>query len=62
MGQHKHNPNVELAKAGLLPPKSPKLSKRETEELLHQMIYQKLVVDSGLETVLNPEELRYLKG
>ena len=62
MGQHKHNPNVELAKAGLLPSKSPKLSKRETEELLHQMIYQKLVVDSGLETVLNPEELRYLKG
>ena len=42
MGQHKHNPNVILAKEGKLPPKKPKLSKRQTEMLLKQMVIGKM--------------------
>lgn len=35
MGQHKHNPNCQLAKDGKLPPKPNKISKREAERLLY---------------------------
>ena len=40
MGQHKHNPNCELAKKGLLPPKpkKKKMSKRESDRLLMRKI------------------------
>lgn len=38
MGQHKYNPNCELAKKGLLPPKGKKLSKRESARLLMRRI------------------------
>lgn len=38
MGQHKYNPNCELAKKGLLPPKPKKMSKRERARLLMRRI------------------------
>jgi len=40
MGQHKHNPNCELAKKGLLPDKKKRLSKRERERLLMDKIQE----------------------
>ena len=41
MGQHKHNQNCQLARDGKLPPKTKKLSKRQRERLMMQMIYEK---------------------
>ena len=41
MGQHKHNPNCQLARDGKLPPKPTKLSKREQERLLLAMIRER---------------------
>lgn len=41
MGQHKHNPNCQLARDGKLPPKPNKLSKREHERLLYAMIRER---------------------
>ena len=35
MGQHKYNPNCQLAKEGKLPPKPKKMGKREAERLLY---------------------------
>lgn len=47
MGQHKYNPNCQLAREGKLPPKPKKLSKRESERLLYakcqEIIYRPLV-------------------
>ena len=37
MGQHKHNPNCQLAKEGKLPPKQRRKGKRETERELYAM-------------------------
>lgn len=42
MGQHKYNPNCALAKEGKLPPKPEKISKREQERQIYQMIENKL--------------------
>lgn len=41
MGQHKYNPNCQLAREGKLPPKPKKLSKRQRDRLLMAMIYEK---------------------
>lgn len=41
MGQHKYNPNCQLAREGKLPPKPKKLSKRQREQLLMRMIYER---------------------
>ena len=41
MGQHKYNPNCQIAREGKLPPKPKKLSKRERERLLYAMIREK---------------------
>ena len=41
MGQHKHNPNCQLARDGKLPSKPKKLSKREQERLLYAMILER---------------------
>ena len=41
MGQHKYNPNCQLAIEGKLPPKPKKLSKREQQRLLYAMIREK---------------------
>lgn len=47
MGQHKYNPNCQLAREGKLPPKPEKLSKRESERLLYakcqEILYRPLV-------------------
>lgn len=47
MGQHKHNPTAIAAKNGELPPKPKKLSKRESERLMHakcqEILYRPLV-------------------
>ncbi len=40
MGQHKYNPNCQLAREGKLPPKPKKLSKRQRDRLLMAMIYE----------------------
>ena len=37
MGQHKHNPNCQLAKEGKLPPKRRRKGKREAERELYAM-------------------------
>ena len=37
MGQHKHNPNCQLAKEGKLPPKPTRMSKRAQERELYAM-------------------------
>lgn len=42
MGQHKSNPNVELARQGLLPPKPKKLSKRQRDAILYMEVMKKL--------------------
>ena len=41
MGQHKHNPNCQLARDGKLPPKPKKLSKLEKERLLYAIIRER---------------------
>lgn len=41
MGQHKYNPNCQLAREGKLPPKPKKLSKRQRDRLLMAMIYER---------------------
>lgn len=47
MGQHKYNPNCQLAREGKLPPKPKKMSKREAERQLYAMcaevLYKPLV-------------------
>ena len=37
MGQHKYNPNCQLAKEGKLPPKPKNMSKREIERRLYEI-------------------------
>ena len=37
MGQHKYNPNCQLAREGKLPPKPKRMGKRESERLLYAM-------------------------
>lgn len=41
MGQHKYNPNCQLAREGKLPPKSKRLSKRQRDRMLMKMVYEK---------------------
>lgn len=43
MGQHKYNPNCQLAREGKLPPKPPKMSKRESERRLYAMCQEVLL-------------------
>lgn len=45
MGQHKYNPNCQLAKEGKLPPKPKKMSKREWERLMREYIYGRISKD-----------------
>jgi hypothetical protein len=48
MGQHKHNPNCQLAKEGKLPDRPKKMSKRELERLLYSRIYDELMRVGGI--------------
>lgn len=47
MGQHKYNPNCQLAREGKLPPKPKKLGKRASERLLYakcaEILYRPLI-------------------
>lgn len=43
MGQHKYNPNCQLAREGKLPPKPEKMSKRESERRLYAMCQEVLL-------------------
>lgn len=40
MGQHKYNPNCQLAREGKLPPKPKKMGKRERERLMYAKCYE----------------------
>ena len=42
MGQHKHNPTAIAAKNGELPPKPPKMTKREKERIIYSEIEAKM--------------------
>ena len=42
MGEHKHNPNCQLAKEGKLPPKIKPMGKRETERYIQAMCLAKM--------------------
>ena len=42
MGQHKYNPNCQLAREGKLPPKPKKMNKREVERQMYAMCQEVL--------------------
>ncbi len=48
MGQHKTNPNCQLAKDGQLPPRKEKLTKREMERRMHEAVEKYLIEKTGL--------------
>ena len=45
MGEHKHNPNCQLVKDGLLSSNPKKLGKRESERIIMREIEQKFGID-----------------
>ena len=45
MGQHKYNPTAQAAKEGKLPPKPPKISKREQERQMYRIIRKMTGID-----------------
>ena len=51
MGQHKYNPNCQLALEGKLPPKPKKLSKRQLEREIMRLIYERTGIGSVLQAV-----------
>ena len=61
MGQHKYNPNCQLAKEGKLPPKPKKMSKREAERLMYakckEILHRPLI-----EAYNDMQETDYFKG
>ena len=61
MGQHKYNPNCQLAKEGKLPPKPKKMSKREAERLFYakckEILYKPLI-----DAYEKMQETDYYKG
>ena len=61
MGQHKHNPNCQLAKEGKLPPKPKKMSKRESERLLYAKC-QEILYKPLIEAYDKMQETDYYKG
>lgn len=48
MGQSKHNPTAILAKQGLIPPKKPKISRKDLERIMMLKINQQLLETAGL--------------
>ena len=42
MGQHKYNPTAQLAKEGKIPPKKPKIGKREKERFIKEAVFDYL--------------------
>lgn len=52
MGQHKHNPTAIKARAGELPPKPPKMSKRELQALTFAAMMAKVPSTMGIMATL----------
>lgn len=52
MGQHKYNPNCQLAREGKLPPKPPKKPKRQLERELYAMCYDHMMSATGIGKVM----------
>lgn len=66
MGQHKYNPNCQLAKEGKLAPKPKKLSKRQQDRLLMAMIRDRTGIGAieralGINSLKEAEMLEYLQ-
>jgi len=57
MGQHKHNPNVALAKEGKLPPKIPEMSQKQKDLLAQEELYN-IIQDRILKGYTNRRILR----
>ena len=62
MGQHKYNPNCQLAREGKLPPKPKKLSKQQRDRQLMAMIYEMTGLGAlgravGIDTVKEAKEM-----
>lgn len=53
MGEHKHNPTAIAAKAGKLPPKPQKMSRRETERIMMAKIRQMTHIDEIMREIGN---------
>jgi len=60
MGQHKYNPNCQLAKEGKLPPKPKNMSKREIDRMLMNTIGDAIMEKTGLKAIMN--QLRKYDG
>ena len=58
MGQHKYNPNCQLAREGKLPPKPKKMSKRESERQLYAMC-QEILYRPLVETYIKLQDEEY---
>jgi hypothetical protein len=61
MGQHKYNPNCQLAKERKLPPKPKKMSKREAERLMYAKC-QEILYRPLIKAYENMQETDYFKG
>ena len=54
MGEHKHNPTAIAAKNGELPPKPKKMSKREMDAMIMDMIQEKTRMNDMKKAMFNP--------
>ena len=61
MGQHKYNPNCQLAKEGKLPPKPKKMGKREAERMLYAEC-QRILYKPLIDAYEKMQETDYYKG
>lgn len=66
MGQHKYNPNCQLAREGKLPPKLKKMSKRQQERMLMAIIREYTGIDAiermmGIDSYAEAKKLEDLR-
>lgn len=62
MGQHKYNPNCQLAREGKLPPKPKKMSKRQSDRLFYakcQEIFYRPLVNAYIKMMEDENNERY---
>ena len=67
MGQHKYNPNCQLAREGKLPPKPKKMSKRQQERELMAMIRERTGIGTieralGIDSYAEAKQLEDLRS
>jgi len=60
MGQHKYNPNCQLAKEGKLPPKPKNMSKAEYDRMFESIITDAIMEKTGMKAIMN--QLRKYDG